>query len=68
MCGTFARGGGDRTGGAARFWRTLSGGERQRVDIAQTLAQTPQAMFLDEPTNPFSAPRSRFCGWSGSAA
>ncbi|SFD77943.1 iron ABC transporter ATP-binding protein [Roseivivax sediminis] len=41
----------DLTDLAGRYLDTVSGGQRQRALIAMTLAQTPDALLLDEPLN-----------------
>jgi ABC-2 type transport system ATP-binding protein len=47
---------------AGRHVSTYSGGMRRRLDLAMTLAGSPQVIFLDEPTTGLD-PRSRRAVW-----
>src|ERR1700689_4627965 len=46
-----------------RSVKTYSGGMRRRLDLAASLVQRPQVLFLDEPTTGLD-PRSRGEGWA----
>jgi oleandomycin transport system ATP-binding protein len=48
---------------AGRSVKTYSGGMRRRLDLAASLVQRPQVLFLDEPTTGLD-PRSRGEVWS----
>ncbi|MCW7944360.1 ABC transporter [Streptomyces hygroscopicus] len=52
----------DLLGLERRLTRTLSGGQRRRLDIALGLVQTPELVFLDEPTTGLD-PQSRANLW-----
>lgn len=47
---------------ADRQYRKLSGGQRRRADIARALVNTPQLLFLDEPTTGLD-PQTRRSIW-----
>ena len=48
---------------ADRVTKTYSGGMRRRLDLAASLVNRPQVLFLDEPTTGLD-PRSRLALWS----
>jgi ABC-2 type transport system ATP-binding protein len=50
-------------GAADRVAKTYSGGMRRRLDLAASLVNRPQVLFLDEPTTGLD-PRSRLALWS----
>lgn len=52
----------DLAGAAARRVANYSGGMRRRLDLAVSLIQTPEILFLDEPTTGLDA-RSRLVLW-----
>ena len=52
----------DLTDAADRPARTYSGGMRRRLDLAASLVNEPQVLFLDEPTTGLD-PRSRLALW-----
>ena len=52
----------DLTDAASRVVRTYSGGMRRRLDLAASLLNRPQVLFLDEPTTGLD-PRSRLGLW-----
>ena len=52
----------DLTGAAGRVVKTYSGGMRRRLDLAASLVNRPQVLFLDEPTTGLD-PRSRLGLW-----
>ena len=51
------------TAAADRVTKTYSGGMRRRLDLAASLVNRPQVLFLDEPTTGLD-PRSRLALWS----
>ena len=51
------------SGAADRVAKTYSGGMRRRLDLAASLVNRPQVLFLDEPTTGLD-PRSRLALWS----
>jgi ABC-2 type transport system ATP-binding protein len=51
------------SGAADRVSKTYSGGMRRRLDLAASLVNRPQVLFLDEPTTGLD-PRSRLALWS----
>ncbi len=52
----------DLTDASERLAKTYSGGMRRRLDLAASLVNTPQVLFLDEPTTGLD-PRSRLGMW-----
>ena len=52
----------DLTDASERLAKTYSGGMRRRLDLAASLVNTPQVLFLDEPTTGLD-PRSRLGLW-----